>query len=322
MDCILSSNVTVSTELLTQADKIAKLDAIFSKHRHSTDLFLPDEGFYPEACGPDEIMRMADALFSWLGIKHRSVHFHLDPNQEELVLYKKEAGGSSITLGWRCAQDSFLAAAAIAHGIVHHILVIRQKIRMGSAEEDEEFTDLGTIYAGFGILILNSLCSSKRALGALAPSNYVSEFIDYVTDERIVESLWSPYVLPDVMQAHISGVRPVRRQPFALKRLKVLRRTKKRQKFMIIVFVVCFGMAGFLTLTRPKAQSSEQLTRYDEIKVLKRQVEQCEEMVKRKLDTWNKEDIFIQRQIDADKSRCSSLRSRYNYEVAKYNESL
>ena len=322
MDCIDSTTDATATDLLTQADKIARLEAVFSKHRHKTDIFLPDETFYTEVCGPDEITRMADILFKWLGIKHRSARFHIDPTQEKLISYKKEASGSNITLGWRCEQDGFLAAAAVAHGIVHHILLSRQKLNLGSSEETEELTDLGTIHAGFGILVLNSLGSAQGALGSLAPPNYISEFFDYLTAERVVESLWSPYILPDVMQAHISTVRPVRRQSFVQKRFTLLQRTRNRRRLAAGTFVVCFVAVGFLALSRPKAQSAEQFERYDGIRVLKNQVEQCEETVRRKLATWDQEDIFMQRQIEADKTRCSSLRSRYNYEVSQYNENL
>lgn len=322
MDCIDSETKAVTAILLTQADKIARLETVFSKHRPKADVFLPDEAFYAEISGPDEIYKMADTLFSWLGIKHRSVHFHLDPNQEKIVSYQRDGSGSSITLGWRCEQDSVLAAAAVAHGIVHHILLARQKIKLATIEETEELIDIGTIQAGFGIIIANSLSRQQPVLGCLAPNNYISEMLDYFSRQRIVDSLWSPYVLPEVLSTQLQNIHPHNHSTFVMKRLKLLQ-TKRMNKFYLLSALVLFvGVAATLIITRPKVQSKDQLEMRDSIRVLKSQVEQCEDTVRRKTATWNQEDIFIQRQIEADKTRCASLKSRYNFEVARYNETI
>lgn len=320
MDCIDSETKAVTAVLLTQADKIARLEAIFGKHRQKSDVFLPNESFYADIKGPDEIYAMADTLFLWLGIKHRSLHFHLDPNQEKLVSYKKEGAGSSITLGWRCEQDSFLAAAAVAHGIIHHIVLARQKIKLASTDETEELIDLGTIQAGFGIIIANSFSSPQPALGSMAPTNYISECLDYFSRQRIVESLWSPYVLPDVLDAHLTDIHPHNRSGFVTQRLGTLRVRRMNKAIGIGALMLSLIAVAVMIIAWPKAQSLDKLSRYDSIRVLKSQVDQCEDTVRRKLSTWNQEDIFIQRQIEADKTRCASLRSRYNFEVARYNE--
>ena len=86
MDCIETDNDVATARLLTQADKIAELEKLFAKYRRKNDVFLPDDSFYKEIAGPEDAERMAASIFSWLGVKHRSITFHIDPKHDQLVV--------------------------------------------------------------------------------------------------------------------------------------------------------------------------------------------------------------------------------------------
>lgn len=322
MDCISLEGKVTHISLLTHPDKLKKLEELFAKSRHKADVFLPNDTFYSDTVSTDDPERMADLLFKWLGIKHRSLNFHFDPNQEELINYKHDKNTSKVTLGWHCLEDSLVCGGAVAHAIVHHLLIARAKISLGEREEDEALADLGTIYAGFGVIILNSF-ESKRALGSMAETNYASEFIDYCKEQRIVDSVWQPFVLPAVATEYLDK----KTQNSSLKpfiRARIRRAESHHKKLVLAVSILIVFIAGVtvLSLSQPKYLSVEMQEKRDSIALLKAEYEQCQATVKRKQETWDQSDIFIQRQIDADKTRCSSLKNRYNYEVNDYNSKL
>ena len=322
MDCVeLEGNVSELT-LLTHSDKFKKLASIFAKNKHSTDIFLPDSSFYTESVTIDDPERMADILFRWLGIKHRSLEFHVNPDQAELISYRHTKNSSQVILSIHCLEDSLTCGAAVAHAIVHHLLHARAKISLGDSEENESLADLGTIQIGFGVLILNSF-ETRPVLGVMAKHNYAREFIDYCSDQRIVSNVWGPYVLPGVSEKELETV-PNKKilNPFVSSRFK---RSRSRKVKMVSIIALCSlatFAAIFAEVRRPRPLSNELRELRDTVAVLKAEVDRCEETVRRKQNTWDQNDIFIQRQIDADKTRCASLSSRYNYELGVYNSKL
>lgn len=323
MQCVSFGGKVVHVKLLTHADKIRKIEELFYARHHSADIFLPNDEFYGHIVTAEDPERMADQLFKWLGIKHRSVKFHIDPNQEQLLTYSYQKNTSQITLGLQVLEDPLLCGAAVAHGIIHHLLIGRAKISLGDNEEDETLADLGTIYAGFGVLILNSLESKDVPLGSMGVANYAGEFMDYCYEHRVVNSVWQSYVLPGVAAEHLpSKLSAKRLKPFIRNRLNMQRTRKRKLVLGLTAFAVIYLSAMFFALTRPSGLSHEMQEKRDSIAVLKAQIEQCQNTVEYKQQKWDQSDIFIQRQIDADKTRCDSLTSRYNYELNLYNAEL
>lgn len=323
MNCLTTSLASHKIDLLTQADKIDYLEESFAKYHRKHDLFLPDEDFYPEVVTPDSITDMANDMLHYLGIKHHGLSFHVDANQDALCLYQKSEASHSITLGWKCLEDSYVAAAALAHALCHHLLHARQKIHLADTPENEELTDLATIYAGFGILIANSFATKEPVLGTLAQPNYIAECHDYFNRYSIVASIWQPYVDPTIAQLFEAHLPPTKHYNKGVVWHQVLR-DKHRKKFAILsvaLGLLIIGCVG-LYLNQPRYLSASMQTQKESIDLLKEQYAICEDTVLRKEKTWDTSDIFMQRQIDADKSRCASLRNRYNYEVSQFNQNL
>lgn len=323
MGCITFQGKVVQVSLLTHSDKIKKIEEVFSGNRHKSDIFLPDDDFYESTVSAEDPERMADSIFKWLGIKHRSVHFHVDPNQEQLLVYTHKKNASQLSLGPEVLQDPLLCAAVVAHGIVHHLLIARAKISLGESDENEALADLGTIYAGLGILVINGFETKQSALGSMGTQNYASEFLDYCSELRIVKSLWQPYVLPSVASEYLSTSTPLQKlKPFIKSRLSRSASRRKKITFGLTVMLVTMGGVFYIMASQPKYLSAEMQEKRGTIALLKNQVEQCQNTVAYKQQKWDQSDIFIQRQIDADKTRCTSLTNRYNYEVNDYNSKL
>lgn len=320
MDCVTGTGTAQNIELLTQADKIDKLGLVFAKSHRKTDVFLPSDDFYNQINGPDDVENMASQIFNWLGIKHRSLSFHIDPTQTELVKY---SGGSSpsVTLGWHCQEDALLTGGVVAHAISHHLLIMRAKIKLASTAENEELTDLATIYAGLGVLVLNSLESKYHSLAIMAPANYYAECIDYFNAHNVVPSIWTPYVVSDILEK-LGNISAIKQRSFVIKRILALRKHKLRLLLAgFVTLLIVSTLIGYIQ-SRPQYLSAEMAERLDKVNILRAQVERCEDEVKRKQATWDTSDIFIQRQINADQVRCASLRNRHNYEVNQYNAEL
>jgi hypothetical protein len=322
MDCVKLDGKTSPIVLLTHQAKLEKLQSIFAQNKHKSDLFLPDENFYGKTVTVDDPERMADLLFKWLAIKHRSLTFHINPNQEQLVKYEHAKNIGKVYLGWHCLEDSLVCGAAVAHAIIHHLLIARAKIDLGEREENEALTDFGTIHGGLGVLIINSF-ESKGALGSMAKANYLAEFLDYCREQRIVDAVWQPFVLPDVTAGHLQERSASSAlSPFIRSRLKKSQRRKLKSVLSAAFILVFLAALTVVYLNKPAPLSPELREKQDTIAVLKAEIVRCQDTVKRKEQTWDQTDIFIQRQIDADKTRCASLTSRYNYELSQYNSNL
>jgi hypothetical protein len=323
MDCIKTNAKTQQVELLTHADKIARLEEIFAAYHRKSDVFLPSDAFYAEITGPESLEAMASEIFAYLGMKHRSVEFHVDADTAEPVAYHRHSGTSRIVLGWHALQDPLLAGSLVAHSIIHHLLEARAKINLGTSEETEALTDLATIHSGLGILVMNGIADKRSSLGSMAPANYLAECLDYFKEHRVVPSVWQPYVNPEIIALH--GDRPLPKRRYrAIIRKRIDQHARYRKNLMVgsSLTALFLGIIGFAILSGPQYLSAEMQAQKDTIDLLRLQHRECEETVQRKERTWDTSDIFMQRRIDADKTRCTSLRNRYNYEVARYNEQL
>jgi len=319
MDCVQTDTTATTLLLLTHADKVSELQKQLKNHTGNAGIFLPDENFYQKISSSEDVERMADTLFKWLGIKHKSIRFRIDSNQNDLVIYEKVGKYTRATLGWRCLKDPFLCGAALAHAILHHILLSRRKIRLENTDENETLTDLATIYAGFGIVIMNGLSDGTPVLGNMAPANYIAEFLDYVSDQQIVSGVWQPYVLPNVLSPFVTYDPVYEPAPYVTAFLQKRRAAKRKLFALISLSFIIISAAALYVLYQPRQLSAELAEQRDRVNVLKTQYAHCEETVRYKETHWDTSDIFIVRQIDADKTRCASLKSRYNFELNAYN---
>lgn len=319
MDCVQTDTAATELVLLTHADKVNELQKQLKNHRGNADIFLPDDTFYQTVSSSDDAERMADRLFKWLGIKHKSIRFRIDTTQSDLVKYEKTGKQTTAVLSWRCMNDPFLCAAAVAHAVLHHVLLSRKKIQINDTDDNEALTDLATIYAGFGVVILNGMHGGARVLGNMAPANYIAEFMDYLSSRQIVNSVWQPYVLPTVIEPFVPYEPVYEPAPYVTAALHKQRLVKRRTITLISLVSFIVATTTLFALYQPQQLSTEAAEQRDRVNVLKTQYTYCEETVRYKEAHWETSDIFIQRQIEADKTRCASLKSRYNYELNIYN---
>jgi len=89
-----------------------------------------------------------------------------------------------------------------------------------------------------------------------------------------------------------------------------------------LAVLLVLATALYINANKPRYLPAELTEKKEEIQIIKNQYQICIDEVKRKQQSWDTNDIFMQRQIDADKSRCTSIKNRYNYEVNKYNNSF
>ncbi|MBA3758022.1 hypothetical protein H0X10_00090 [Candidatus Saccharibacteria bacterium] len=323
MNCVNSHTEDPGTTLLTQTDKVVSLDKLFAKYRHTHDVFLPDETFYKAVTGPEDVEHMAGSIFKWLGIKHRSITFHIDPSQDQLVTVDVHKTSTRVVVGWVNQIDPFICGASVAHAIVHHLLICRAKLDLGNDQENEELADLGTIYLGLGIVVMNGFGSRTSVLGSMARTNYVAECLDYFKDRNVVPSLWQPYVIPSVIAQNTRNHLPDNQYVPYIRTQRTTHQTHKKR--LVIIGSMALVMTGLLVAvfaTKPRYLSAEMQDQKESINLLKDQHKQCQDTVLRKRQTWDQSDIFILRQIEADQTRCTSLKNRYNYEVGQFNSRL
>jgi hypothetical protein len=323
MDCLESDKKPSELGLLTLTDKQIAISDIFASHHSKSDVFLPDDEFYNEPLTPESITSMLDKVFKFLGVKHRSVTLHLDNKSQVAVKYNHKSKNSQITIGAPGLENPFVCGATVAHAVMHHFLHSRAKLYANDPELNEELTDLATIESGLAILILNSFAAKQPILGAMAEQNYLAECLDFFKSRLVVDNVWKPFVLPEVLHT-INDSEPLPRPRLKALKMRIASQSRHR-KFIIsgsLSVVLLLSITGIWLSQQPSTLSAEMLSQRESIEVLKYQYKICEETVKRKQATWDTSDIYMQQQIDKDASRCISLRNRHNFEVSSYNDKI
>jgi hypothetical protein len=307
---------TQSLDLLTKAEKIKTLNTLFGhKFINHGKLFIPPDKFYPQGLVDDEQLDfMATTTLRWLGVKHASV---------EVVFSDRTARGEYTHIGSKhrisiphdLQSEALACASVLAHQLMHYYLVSKKRIILSEENENEIFTDLAIIYSGLGSILLN---------GMDHPSASVIEELRLFTDTHSV----SPAVLslsttPQLIkrmgkrQRSIKKIHPY----FAYLHDQSIQHIKK----LLLVFIsllLIIAAAYFVWLQRPRSLPAELQNQKETIDILHSQYERCAAEVTKKQAALDMTDIFMVRRVEADQTRCKSIKNQYNYEVDKYNQNI
>lgn len=323
----------VPTSLLTQAEKLAAIDKIFGENFSHQGKFFPLDGdFYAGLAKPKGYNKVADKMFAWLGVKHRGVHLTVEPDQAEPVIYTHHGQTHEIKLSQSALGNPYEAAAIIAHGLMHYVLIGRNSLYLQDESENEELTDLALINSGFGAVILNgynyhvgwlnrlSRYKDPQPVGGLKPRDFLAETEKWLAKHHM--PLWE---LSAQLMPWISVYLPHQIRAIANKKLYVLAEEKAVKtanvKLMgLLILVSLVGVvAGYLLVLLPTPTPKALVAKQQVISTLRNQFDQCMSAVEQKKHDFDTSDIFVQRVIQSDLARCESLRNRYNSEISNYN---
>lgn len=239
LQIVKQKNIKVATdfkEIKTSEGKINFIESLLVRNNFRIgNIFLPTDDFYSQWDNSDESLQlMASRLIKWLNfcpsvplfigfndsISSPGVYIN---NGENIGLKNFHA----ILIKSQYCNNPFQCAAILAHEIMHFYLIQQNNIVINDIKENELLTDLGTIYSGLGILIINSffyssgwfitaigllaglliLNTQKLSFGYFKPEEYSNFFKEYLDRYKIDYAVCN-YILP---QSKVFLPREIRR---------------------------------------------------------------------------------------------------------------
>jgi len=144
--------------------------------------FFPPRDFYNKWSGNDfSLAIMAQKILSYLNepVGNFIVVFHSSLGDTPGVFTVTKEGQEVIFVNDKYVKDPYAVSAVLAHEIMHLYLMSRKHIVLEDKKENELLTDLGTIYLGLGILVINGMSYKSNwfltVIGLFAGVLYVNE---------------------------------------------------------------------------------------------------------------------------------------------------
>jgi hypothetical protein len=323
--------------LLTREDKLKLLSSFNSSFHRKDELLLPDDEVYPNQVANNYVEKVGKKICVWLGVKPRSLKFTNDENS--LNGFTENSGKYMINIRPNENHNTLESAAIIARSCVAYFLV------RNGYQADDELIEIGLIELGLGIFVINTLDSgsglftsiyrtfpikhspkvNSAILSYFSPTEFIRHFSAYVSrnelDHRaIMEHLmpWGQKLVHLSLDASGKLLEPdyviLGRRNRAQNRLKII------GIGALLLTIIVPGV--FFWQYRPKTITISAQKHKDDIEVLAAAYQACENSLGYKQKQYDLSDIFMIRQIDAQLSRCQSLRNRHDHLVKIYNQEV
>lgn len=235
-------NITIDDDAIktTEGKKDLIKSILINNDFNLGNIFLPDDNFYARWDGSDKALQlMADRLIKWLNFIP-SVPLFVGFNDSINVsgIYISDGGSiglknfHAILVNSQYRDNSTQCAAILSHEIMHFYLMQMNQIILKDTQDNELLTDIGTIYSGFGVLIINSFFYSsgwfgtiigllfgflivntkKLSFGYFKPEEYSDYFRRYLDEFKIDYSVCN-YILPQSKKFLPNAIKHTKKLP-------------------------------------------------------------------------------------------------------------
>lgn len=299
---------------LTRAEKIASIRKYVDLINHTGALFLPDEEVYTNTFNEQSATIIGKKICLWLGIKPYNVRFTIGPQASFMIIN----GQRTITAP--NTTDPFLFANSVTRSCLTYYFH-RQKQSV-----DEEYIELASIEFGLGVIFMNTLGTSQNTnLNYLQPKQYIKLFCKYLElnhyDYRtVMEHL--VVAAQRKMPEQYRHITPRNEERFVItNRIQLQTRIIKRIS-VVMVILATISISIFVWLQRPKQLPASLRSQSEDIDTLLRVYDICSRHAKKTKVPRSDDDVFSYRHIDAELSRCKSIKNKHDFLVRQYNQEL
>ncbi len=317
------SGTDTSYPVTTQATTDILRD-VLSVYRRDSDILLPPPIYFNRLLQIDDVHIMAKLLFAWLGIKHASFDVVVDSSVHAAVSHYDDTKKSyTLRLGLQSLQDAPTTAAILARHVTKYVILTRHADTKITQMMSDEVLTFATVEIGFGIVILNSLPKNQEAIMDVTPKEYFQYFNHFTSQHAIVDTVWKPYITPRTESFFKLGKLHNHRAYIpSVVELKKSYRLQYITRVIGIVSVVVIIFLSVILLFQPRPSSSELRDLQDRVTLLNSQYQICIRTVRNKQATLGVDDLFFNRVIEKDRSRCQSIKNQHNYYVNQHNNLL
>lgn len=340
MSCLIKTTGNIKTlSLLTKEEKLTYIRQLFlyKNSGKQNGIFTPSIDFYTDnKVDDDQLSYMADQLLRWLGVKHHSLRVNFSNGTETRPIYLHENKKHKIIIPYLASNNSFYCGALLAHAVMHYFLTSRGRIALVDSQ-NEEFTDIACISAGFGIVLLNGYVPyrsrlqrvfgrhSNLSMPGMTPEQIAEETINYISSNRIANNMWLGVALPG---ARLALAQPPTGKPYLPYVRKVQDNIHKARLKTLLLIVLVATLMGIITFLIARNQDkqvylpAEMVDQKEAIEVLRGQYEICQASLAAQKETGHQDDIYKIRVDEARQNQCKSIRNLLVNEVQSYNKKL
>lgn len=322
-----------AASVLTDDERRARLGQVFG-HRlsHPGKLHLPTTALYDTLTTDEGLKKLFFEFCRWLGSKPGRIEVRFDRDTATYAV-----NGNHITVSQTFQTHPYAAGALLAFAAVTYYM---NKHTEGIVDQAE--VELGTVETGLGLWVVNGLrpkLSGRQKLYHLLDSSWMHlegiSLVNYSTIQyahTVADFAQRHRILIEEYITHVSRQRrhllPANVSSSGLPSLPdptvTYRHNRAARHFWfklllitaITATVACVGV--YLWASRTPTVTAQQLEDKKALEIMKTSYEACVLKATGQQNTYDPNDLFLERQIDATKSRCESLRNEYNYALDQY----
>lgn len=323
------------TELLvTDEERIAKLYVLLgTRFSHHGQLLLPTFRQY-EALSTDEGLRaLAKEFCRWLGYKPQSLIVKFGEVKSD-VSYAITPDSITINYAFRdhpLVTGGLLATAVLRFVLEHHHYA-----------PDDRFIEVATVEAGLGLWVINAFKPrlSRREklyhmldgnwtqlegfqLKAMTAGEYIRQFTIFARNNRHFPEEYGRSI--SKRSIHLIPSTPSMTKIIPLPEPSTTSKHRRNANSLWIKIALLSASAAAITIFgllilghRTTSTSYEQTRDAQALRVIKASLDTCIEQASDQQSSYDPNDLFMTRQIDATKTRCESLRNQYNDLLSLY----
>ncbi len=139
----------------------------------------------------------------------------------------------------------------------------------------------------------------------------IEEYITHISKQHrhLLPEHVSSFKLPGLPEPNIT-----------LQHQKAARQLWLKVVTIVSIFAATACLGIYLWTSRQPEVSAKQLEDRKALEIMKSSYNACTNKAKEEQNTYDPNDMFLNRQVDATKSRCESLRNEYNYALDQYQK--
>lgn len=322
-----------TSALLTDEERRAYIQkALGHRLQKPGQLFLPTAQLYDALITESGIHHLLIELCRWLGVKPGSIEVSFKEINGDFIVDGKMIYVAKQYQGHPFITGSVLSLTALAFALSRH----------GTNLPDRNLLELASIETGLGILIVNGLPPKLSffqstyhiiaddwqhregfPLLAYQKSHYAHLLAEWAHTNRIPSEEYLPHVQGSsrhLFPSHIAS-----QSIASLPEPTVIHARHHAARLFWLKLLV---MAAILAMTtasilyfwaqRQPVVSAEQQEAKQSLRIMKRSYDACILKATGQRNSYDPDDLLLERQIEATQSKCESLRNEYNHALDQY----
>jgi hypothetical protein len=324
----------VETELLVTGDeRTTKLHEILgSRFTNHGQLLLPTLAHY-EALGSDEgLQSLTKDFCRWLGYKPGQIHVTYSANLGQAFSVQD----NTILIDQHYNEHPLVVGGLLVWAVLHFVSQRHYLV------PDDQFIETASIETGLGLWVINAMRPKRThrenlyhmldgnwfqlegiKLRAMSQSEYLRQFTLFTSTHHLFPEEYARGISKRSLHLLPTTPSPEKLIPL-LEPSATLKHIHNANLLwikiaLISLIVSVIAVCGIFFWGQQTPQNiPDQKRDTESLRIIKASLDDCTQKASDQLSTYNPNDLFMARQVDATKTRCQSLRNQYNSSLDNY----